>query len=210
VAGISKIKINLVGRKFGKLTVLQELGYNQILCRCDCGTEKTFNKHNVRSGKSTSCGSCVRKHQRPEIQKKIIGKRFGKLVVIKEFGYGKVECRCDCGKTKVINKGHLMAGSIVSCGCMQKDRPAHAKEKYLINSTNVSIIRSSKPTKRSKTGIRGVSWDERKQKYRAALCCQGIRYDLGIFDTLTEAVHARKGAEAKYFKPILDEFSKGR
>ncbi len=49
-----------VGQKFGMLTILEELGGDKILCRCDCGNEKIFYKGQVVAGKIKSCG-CTRK-----------------------------------------------------------------------------------------------------------------------------------------------------
>ena len=33
----------------------------------------------------------------------LTGQRFGKLVVIKELGGGRILCRCDCGREKKFN-----------------------------------------------------------------------------------------------------------
>ena len=52
----------------------------------------------------------------------VIGKRFGSLVVL--FAAGRtghngelMTCRCDCGKTKEVEKYLLLKGVITSCGC---------------------------------------------------------------------------------------------
>lgn len=47
---------NLEGRRFGALTVLQELGRGRILCKCDCGNIREMDKWSVTSGDHTSCG----------------------------------------------------------------------------------------------------------------------------------------------------------
>src|SRR5437867_283144 len=59
-------------------------------------------------------------------------KRFGKLTVIKLHEIRKYKsarntqtkaywlCRCDCGNMKVVRGEHLIAGKIVSCGCVNK------------------------------------------------------------------------------------------
>lgn len=54
-------KINLVGLRFGKLTVLSESiknksGHIKWLCKCGCGNEKIIDGHSLRSGKTKSCG----------------------------------------------------------------------------------------------------------------------------------------------------------
>lgn len=51
---------NLVGQRFGKLTVIQKLpSYNnqsQWLCECDCGNQKRVAGKHLRDGSITSCG----------------------------------------------------------------------------------------------------------------------------------------------------------
>ena len=60
----------------------------------------------------------------------IIGKRFGRLVVVKLHHVGKNkgtwwECKCDCGNTKVVFRGGLTSGDTSSCGCYRNE---HKKE----------------------------------------------------------------------------------
>lgn len=61
----------------------------------------------------------------------IIGKRFGRLVVIGE-DYNKktkrYKCVCDCGNISYPTKSSLVRGITKSCGCLQKE--VMAKEKY--------------------------------------------------------------------------------
>lgn len=206
------VRIDLTGKKFNMLTVVKELGGNKLLCRCDCGNEKVINKDNVKSGKVLSCGCLLRQkgRQRLDLQKNTVGQRFGNLVVLEELGAGRVLCQCDCGKSKNINKGHLLNGDITSCGCAQKSRPAKAKEPFLVNNTYIATIRSGKPSKSSTSGIKGVYWSKSKNKWRAGIRCQGVNYELGYFDNLNEAAEARRKAEEKYFKPLLDEYNKNK
>jgi hypothetical protein len=54
-------KIDMIGKKFGKLTVVSENGKNKnghikYVCKCDCGeTKEIFGTH-LREGKIVSCG----------------------------------------------------------------------------------------------------------------------------------------------------------
>lgn len=60
----------LIGMKFGRLTVIEDLGMqysksgktkkHMVLCRCDCGKEKTVALNKAKSGHTSSCG-CLRK-----------------------------------------------------------------------------------------------------------------------------------------------------
>jgi hypothetical protein len=58
-------KLDLLGHRFGRLIVIQEIGPSKgrsILwkCRCDCGQEKVILGNNLRGGYSKSCG-CLQK-----------------------------------------------------------------------------------------------------------------------------------------------------
>jgi hypothetical protein len=64
-----KVKEDLIGRKFGRLTVICQtedyitpkgIHYIQWRCKCDCGKEKNILESNLKSGKSRSCG-CLQK-----------------------------------------------------------------------------------------------------------------------------------------------------
>lgn len=53
--------VNLTGRRFGRLTVIERYGhdkYNKILyrCLCDCGNEKVVLGRSLLNGKCKSCG----------------------------------------------------------------------------------------------------------------------------------------------------------
>lgn len=60
--------IDLTGRRFGRLVVIERQGtqkdawhYDPLwLCRCDCGTECLITGPALRYGKTRSCG-CLRK-----------------------------------------------------------------------------------------------------------------------------------------------------
>ena len=55
-------RIKMVGKTFGKLTVLESAGsvkgHAKWLCRCSCGNETVVDGGNLRSGHTSSCGQC--------------------------------------------------------------------------------------------------------------------------------------------------------
>ena len=66
------------------------------------------------------------------ISKDIIGKRFGKLVVLeptnKRSGTDVVwKCQCDCGNIAYVATRHLRGNSTKSCGCMQNHGKTHGE-----------------------------------------------------------------------------------
>jgi len=108
--------VNSVGKKYNKLYVLEEIRKSKSIycvCQCDCGKTKEIKKDAVVRGVTTSCG-CINS---------LVGKRFGKLLVISETdertkkGRKKYLCQCDCGNIKIVGGDSLNAGT-KSCGCL--------------------------------------------------------------------------------------------
>ena len=106
-----------LGQKFHKLTVDKFVGFNKNSkyiwhVKCECGNEKDMLATEVIHGKVKSCGKCSIRES--------IGKRFGKLTVIKFVGFTnnhnvKFECQCDCGNITIVSLGNLKSGNVKSC-----------------------------------------------------------------------------------------------
>jgi hypothetical protein len=56
--------INLEGKKFNLLTVIEYLGNSKWLCRCDCGNLKIAYGSDIKSGHTKSCGCLHTKHNK--------------------------------------------------------------------------------------------------------------------------------------------------
>lgn len=117
---------NLINQKFGYLTVLYQIeGVSPPMwyCRCDCGTELAVSSTALLRKEKTSCGC-----QHKELRKNLIGKRFGKLVVVNRAknyispsGQSQIryECNCDCGNIVTVMATSLTQGLVHSCGCLR-------------------------------------------------------------------------------------------
>lgn len=130
-------KLDLSGLKFGKLTVIEETNMRNNsgsvlwMCQCDCGKITHTTATSLKNGKSSSCG-CLGSDRRIEncahIWQAMIGKRYGKLIVIKELDSPKRSrhwflCKCDCGNECVADGNSLKMEHVRSCGCLMYDRP---------------------------------------------------------------------------------------
>lgn len=82
--------------------------------------DKEFEDKKHPNAKYCSRQCCGKAHQ-----KDIVGKKFNKLLVLKEVKTKYRDryflCRCDCGNEKIIRGKHLTSNKIVSCGCYQKE-----------------------------------------------------------------------------------------
>lgn len=61
------------------------------------------------------------------IRENLIGKRFGRLVVLEYAGEKKWKCQCDCGGTTIVSGTALNSGSTKSCGCLRIETAKRAK-----------------------------------------------------------------------------------
>lgn len=115
---------DLTGQRFGKLTVVGYGGLRQEKrqkvsvwnCVCDCGRACVVPGYLLKRGRRKSCG-CIR-----AAGNDLIGKRFGKLVVMsedtsKQTTLQKVICVCDCGNKISVATRNLKNGKIRDCGC---------------------------------------------------------------------------------------------
>ena len=153
---------DMIGRKFGNLTVIKRAdthithgGQRKVmwLCKCDCGNEKVVASQDLKSGHTKSCG-CMPKKKRGSGLIDLIGKRYGKLTVVKRVEDYECKskktgilrtpqwlCRCDCGNYIIAQGGNLRRGCTTNCGC---DRVYSVGEKlisdYLIKN-NIKHLR---------------------------------------------------------------------
>ena len=88
-------RINMVGKKFGKITVLEfdHISDNHVVywkCRCDCGTVKLINGNDLRLGKIYSCG-CVNVSHRGSKEENNIKDYINELIGVREKLVGENE-----------------------------------------------------------------------------------------------------------------------
>lgn len=117
--------MDLIGQRFGKLVVTSYShagdGYKKYWnCDCDCGNDIVVAQHQLKSGKTKSCG-CLRSR----LFNDLTGQRFGRLLVkalaYKKGGQSFWDCDCDCGKGHIVGRSALISGATQSCGCLQRE-----------------------------------------------------------------------------------------
>lgn len=142
-----RISKDLTGQIFGRLIVIEAAKgqvsprgkiISQWKCKCNCKIDNpnyvVVGAGSLKSGHTKSCG-CYGREMRTG-RSDLIGKKFGKLIVISYYGINKDSrtlwrCQCDCGSEEIILSGHrLNSGQKISCGCVHKERDPQSHKKY--------------------------------------------------------------------------------
>lgn len=207
------IKYDLTGKRFEKLYVLKLDGRNrhndcQWLCKCDCGQLCHATSYALRHGIKRSCG-CI---SRERTSRKLEGKRFGQLTVLKRLMKKKHNCymwlcKCDCGNTCEVRTDALTRGETKSCGCMHIAAFDNVRGKLYVKDTGLQYVGGYNKPRKNKTGFTGVVYDKRRagNKYYAHVKFQGKYYYLGSAKTAEEAFDLYKIGKEKIHKKFLEE-----
>lgn len=133
----------VTGTRFGNLVYLEKVYHKDkcgrdiqfYRCKCDCGNIVESAKNSILKGLTTSCGCQSSRNKLREKRIAIgelsdpsIGSKFGNLTVLnilqpEEGGEKKIECKCNCGNTVIVNKKHLLNGHYRTCGRCPREYP---------------------------------------------------------------------------------------
>lgn len=207
---------DLIGKRFGKLTVLSKAGLKRVSgrtcslwsCRCDCGNEIVVLGKSLSSGNTKSCG-CLAKTD-------LTGKKVGRLTVLspteKRTRQGHIiwECKCDCGKTAYIQADNLTSGKTRSCGCLADEtkkclgrRIRDSRESDYVDGTDIKGLLAP-PQANNKSGVTGVCYEKRRGLWLAYISFKRHRYNLGAYKEKSEAIKTRKEAEQRIHGEFLE------
>lgn len=195
---------DLTGQVFGDLKALYRVenhrsGRTQWMCECVCKNNVVVTAHNLKSGKTRSCG-CYQKNN-PSYTVDLKNRRFGRLTALyptEQRDYkGSVmwHCRCRCNSELDVSADALIHGNYRSCGCLKREIGQKiGSTLHRVDDTCVEFLNKRKHRSDNTSGFRGV--------YKLASGCFGVRiglkkriFYLGTFDTFGEAVQVRLEAE---------------
>lgn len=127
------------------------------------------------------------------------------------------KCRCFCGNIFYAEAYRIKNGEISSCGCkrkvFRKDNFKKARKelkKGFKEGTFINLISNNKVRKNNKSGVTGVTIRKNKYStsYIATIGIKGQNIRIGTYRNIEDAIKARKEAEKKYFKPIIEKYKK--
>lgn len=128
----------------------------------------------------------------------IIGKRFGRLVVLDLDHVSEKnrnswwKCRCDCGREVVVYRGSLTSGDSISCGCYHREHVRDFPKTHGMSSTPLystwsgMVQRCTNPNAKNyeRYGGRGVTvcseWENDFQNFRDWAVTHGYEQGLTI------------------------------
>ena len=192
---------NIIGRRFNRLVVIEDDGTRSSkgeirwLCQCDCGNLYHALGYRLRNGRTKSCG-CLNDEKRHKRFKDLSGTETDNFKII-DRAYSKNQrvwwnCICrHCGNKITLNNNDIH--HYTSCGCLRG-----ASKEFMDSIRDPESLKSTKPTTKSTTGVRGVYFNERKKRYQVFINVDKKQKYLGSYASLEEAAKIRREAELKY------------
>ena len=129
--------------------------------------------------------------------KDIAGMTFGYLTAIEPTGKKHRGdyvwlFECKCGNTIELPATRALLGNTLSCGCL-KGEALKASRKYYGGTSIVQSMTENVESTRSVSGYTGVS--PKRDKWQAHITYKGVRYSLGSYFDIDDAVKARARAK---------------
>lgn len=196
------MKLDLTGNKYGRLTVLGDVGKRtkngRVLwhCLCECGTATFVRTDHLKNGSVGSCG-CLNEEKKHERFKDLTNTETDNFKVI-DRAYSKNQrvywnCICKhCGNHIELQSNQIERYS--GCGCKQN----RSTKERMAEISNPESLKTNKPTAKSTTGVRGVYYNKRKNRYQAFINVDKKTKYLGTYASLEEATKIRREAEIEY------------
>ena len=218
-----KIKENLTGKKFGKLTVIEQTDdyiypngkrrLPQWLCQCDCGNKIIVLQSSLKHEKTKSCGCLYSNNYDLSGEYGVGYDCNGNPFYFDLEDYDKIKKYCwhldkDNYVCANVNGTTIKMHRIILGLHEEKIQVDHIfhnnndnrKSKLRVVTNQQNSMNKDKPINNT-SGHRGVSFYEKRNKWRVYITINGERKHLGYFDKdkLNEAIQARLNAENKYF-----------
>lgn len=225
--------IDLTGMKFGRLTVIRQEGRknNRIawLCRCECNNTTIKITEYLKKNYKCSCGCWASEIFAEACRKR---SKTNTYDLSKEYGIGYLSSgdtflfdKEDYEKIKDINwakdgNGYATNKNIklhrLVTDCPKGKEVDHINHNKLDNrKANLRVCNHSDNLKNqskhstNKSGYTGVGFHKASNKWRARITVDYKCYELGDYDTIEEAVKARKEAEKKYYGEFSNSYGRG-
>lgn len=160
----SKPRIDLTGKKFGRLTPQYYIKGGKWHCKCECGNEVDVDTRNLSSGHTKSCGCLNKDINSTKNTINMIGFENDGIKVLERDGStsrgnARWKCLCKhCGRIFTTEGRHLREGIINSCGCVHSYNEQKITE-LLIKNNIPFVSQYSFPDLTGKDNIHPLRFD---------------------------------------------------
>lgn len=219
-------KLELTGQQFHRLLVLQEGNSTKTtskwICKCNCGNIKEIVGTKLTQNKTKSCGCLKKEHKGGKIKHN----EGSNKTKTKEYRtWNSIKQRCN--NPKHHSYKWYKKNNINICEEWKNNFEAFLKHvgRAPTNKHTIDRIDNHKnyepnncrwvlPTtqiinqnirKNNTTGTKGVYKIKNKERWIAKIWINKKEISLGYFKTIEDAIQARKIAEEKYYKPLLNQ-----
>jgi len=221
--------IDLTGKKFGYLTVLQRAHNNSSgtawLCECQCGNKKIINGKYLKNGKTKLCGCLTKQLFKERINEKRLSNNSTNTFILSDYyyiGYTSDETvfYFDIDDYEKISKvswtvnsngylcGRYNGKNILIHRLILENNQIidHINHNKLDNrKENLRIVSKSQNamnarlSKNNTSGHTGVSFIKSYNKWMSYIMINGELKNLGYFSDKNDAIKERESAEKHYF-----------
>ena len=122
----SKPRVDLTGKKFGRLTPKEYVKGGKWICECECGNIIIVDTRNLNSGHTKSCG-CLQKEKASQNTYDMSNYEDDNIKVLSRDGSDEQQiamwkCLCkNCGNIFSTRGSSIRAGYTKSCGCVHSE-----------------------------------------------------------------------------------------
>lgn len=195
-------KDDLTNQKFGRLTVLGDVRKRtkngKVLwhCLCECGDTTYVRADHLKNGSVVSCG-CLNEEKKHERFKDLTGSETDNFKIV-DRAYSKNQrvywnCICKhCGNHVELQSNQI--ARYLSCGCKQN----RSTKERMAEISDPESLKTTRPTAKSTTGIRGVYFNKEKNRYVAYINVGKKSKYLGSSRHIEKAAELRWQAEIEY------------
>lgn len=204
----------MIGKRFSRLTVIAHAPRRgrsiMWLVRCDCGAERVVYKSNVTRGMTTSCGCYHR-----ELMTKHGHTKSRKTPEYSSWNNIKGRILCENHRDypsyggrglKIHEPWKIFENFLADMG--PSPGRGYSVERLDVNrgyfpdncvwATQEVQTRNQRRRKNNTSGVNGVYFDKKRNKWAASISLKWKTIHIGRFDTIEQAAAARKAANAAY------------
>ena len=206
--------IDLIGQKFEMLTVVEKLGLDEAghvrwLCECECGNKNNFRASHLRGKGRTvkSCGCLKKKHGMSSsriysiwigMNNRCTNTNYKQYA---DYGMRGIEV-CNCLPDFVTFYNWSMEHGYNDNLTIER---IDVDGNYCICKDNLKWIplseqpRNTRIQRNNKSGVKGVYFEKQTGKWRAYITSNRVSIKLGRFNTIEDAIEARRQGEIEYW-----------